>query len=252
MMDETTAGKGASQHFTSFPIGYYRLHPDVSVNFQLNRFYNWVGDAQMLAEIQAVAPGIKSYAVLTQTFLDLAEQALAQGHILKGAYYLRMAEFFLPATDARKQAIRKRFVHLVLEHYQVPPASHYRIPYESSWLSAYRFTPEQPKGTVLVFGGFDSYIEEWLLAAFAFYDARYDLILFEGPGQGTVLEEAHLPMTLEWEKPVRAVLDCFHLDDVTLMVFPSVEDWPSVRQHVNPGCGASSPTISYQTFLRST
>jgi hypothetical protein len=103
----------------------------------------------MLAEIQAVAPGIASYAVLTQTFLDLAEQALAQGHTLKGAYYLRTAEFFLSATDARKQAIRQRFVHLVLEHYQVPPASHRRIPYESGWLSAYRFTPEQPKGTVL-------------------------------------------------------------------------------------------------------
>jgi len=156
---------------------------------------------------------------LTQTFLDLAEQALSQGHTLKGAYYLRMAEFFLPATDARKQSIRQRFVHLVLEHYQVPPASHRRIPYELGWLSAYRFTPEQPKGTVLFSGGFDSYIEEWLAAAFALYDARYDLILFEGPGQGTVLEEAHLPMTLEWEKPVKAVLDFFHLDDVTLMGF---------------------------------
>jgi hypothetical protein len=42
MMNETTAGKSASQHFTSFPIGYYHLHPDVSVNFQLNRFYNLV------------------------------------------------------------------------------------------------------------------------------------------------------------------------------------------------------------------
>jgi hypothetical protein len=59
-MDETTARKSASQYFTSFPTGYYHLHPDVSVNFQLNRFYNWVGDAQMLAEIQAVAPGIAS------------------------------------------------------------------------------------------------------------------------------------------------------------------------------------------------
>jgi hypothetical protein len=145
MMNETTARKSAGQHFPSFPTGYYRLHPDVSVNFQLNRFYNWVGDPQMLVEIQAVAPGIAGYAALTQTFLDLAEQALSQGHTLKGAYYLRMAEFFLPATDARKQSIRQRFVHLVLEHYQVPPASHRRIPYESRWLSAYRFTPEQPK-----------------------------------------------------------------------------------------------------------
>jgi len=28
----------------SFPIGYYDLHSDISVNFQLNRIYGWVGD----------------------------------------------------------------------------------------------------------------------------------------------------------------------------------------------------------------
>jgi Lysophospholipase len=218
-MNENTAEKRASKPFSSFPIGYYQLHPDVSINFQLNRFYNWAGDAQMLEEMRTVAPGITSYAVFTQTFLDLAEQALSQGQTLKGAYYLRTAEFFLAPTDARKQSIRQRFVQLVLGYYKVTPAVSSRIPYESGWLSAYRFTPEQPKGILVVFGGFDSYIEEWLSAAFACYDAGYDLILFEGPGQGSVLEDAHLPMTMEWEKPVKAVLDFYHLDDVTLMGF---------------------------------
>jgi hypothetical protein len=27
----------------SFPVGYHDLHPDVSINFQLNRFYGWAG-----------------------------------------------------------------------------------------------------------------------------------------------------------------------------------------------------------------
>jgi hypothetical protein len=27
-----------------FPVGYHALHPDVALNFQLNRFWNWVGD----------------------------------------------------------------------------------------------------------------------------------------------------------------------------------------------------------------
>ena len=31
-----------------FPVGYYPLHPNVSLNFQMNRFWNWVGDQQML------------------------------------------------------------------------------------------------------------------------------------------------------------------------------------------------------------
>ena len=28
----------------AFPVGYHDLHADVSINFQLNRFYGWVGD----------------------------------------------------------------------------------------------------------------------------------------------------------------------------------------------------------------
>ena len=29
----------------SFPVGYHELHLDISVNFQMNRFYGWVGEA---------------------------------------------------------------------------------------------------------------------------------------------------------------------------------------------------------------
>ena len=45
----------------------------------------------------------------------------------------------------------------------------------------------------------------------------YDIILFESPGQGCVLEDQKIPITTEWQKPVGAVLDYFSLDDVTLM-----------------------------------
>lgn len=47
--------------------------------------------------------------------------------------------------------------------------------------------------------------------------AGFDVIAFDGPGQGAVLEEEHLPMTPSWEKPLGAVLDYFQLDDVTLI-----------------------------------
>lgn len=40
----------------------------------------------------------------------------------------------------------------------------------------------------------------------AFGDAGYDIIAFDGPGQGTVLEEYHILMTHEWEKPVNALI----------------------------------------------
>jgi alpha-beta hydrolase superfamily lysophospholipase len=203
----------------SFPIGYYELHPDVSINFQLNRFYGWVGDDSMLTEMREAVAGVNDYPTFTKILLDLGEKALARHEVRKGAYYLRLAEFFLHFSDPRKLPTRQRFVDLLLDHLQIAPSAYSRIPFEAGWLPSYRLTPMNPKGTLVVFGGFDSYIEEWLPAALVFRDAGYDTILFEGPGQGAALELAHLTMSPEWEKPVKAVLDYFRLDAVTLMGF---------------------------------
>jgi pimeloyl-ACP methyl ester carboxylesterase len=225
VFDKTTARKlTSSSTFPSFsfPIGYHDLHPDISINFQLNRFYNWVGDESMLTEMRETLGGVKDptdYPMFTRLVLDLGEKALARHEVLKGAYYLRLAEFFMLTGDARKLPTRQRFVDLILDHFQIQSSACSRIPFESGWLPAYRLTPAQPKGTLVVFGGFDSYIEEWLPAALVFRDAGYDTILFEGPGQGAALELAHLTMSPEWQKPVKAVFDFFHLDAVTLMGF---------------------------------
>jgi len=202
----------------SFPVGYHDLHPDISINFQLNRFYGWAGDESMLNEMRAAA-GVHDYPTFTEIFLDLGEKALTRRETLKGAYYLRLAEFFLFTKDPRKLPTRQRFVDLVLGHFQIPSSAYSRIPFEGGWMPAYRLIPAQTKGTLVVFGGFDSYIEEWLPAALFFRDAGYDTIMFEGPGQGAALELAHLTMSPAWEKPVKAVLDFFRLDAVTLMGF---------------------------------
>jgi len=206
----------------TFPVGYHDLHPDISINFQLNRFYGWVGDDSMLTEMREAAAsvaGVQDYPIFTKTFLERGDKALARHEVLKGAYYLRLAEFFLFAKEPRKLPTRQRFVDLLLGHFQIPSSACSRIAFEGGWLPAYRLTPAQPKGTFVVFGGFDSYIEEWLPSALFFRDAGYDTILFEGPGQGAALELAHLTMSPEWQKPVKAVLDFFHLDAVTLMGF---------------------------------
>jgi pimeloyl-ACP methyl ester carboxylesterase len=221
VIDKTGARELTPSAFPSysFPVGYHDLHPDISINFQLNRFYGWVGDDSMLTEMRDALAGVNDYPAFTKIILDLGEKALARNEMLKGAYYLRLAEFFLHFSDPRKLPTRQRFVDLILDQFGIPSSAYSRIPFESGWLPAYRLTPAQPKGMLVVFGGFDSYIEEWLPAALVFRDAGYDTILFEGPGQGAALELAHLTMSPEWEKPVKAVLDFFRLDAVTLMGF---------------------------------
>ena len=139
--------------------------------------------------------------------------------MLAGAYLIRAAEFFMSADDPRRRGARQTFLDTALTACGVGADQHHDVVYGGTTLSAYRLTPAAPRGVIVVFGGFDSYIEEWLPAGLFFRDAGYDTILFEGPGQGAALELAHPPMSPDWEKPVKTVLDFFRRDAVTLMGF---------------------------------
>jgi pimeloyl-ACP methyl ester carboxylesterase len=204
-----------------FHVGYYDdLHPVPAVNFQMNRWINYLGDSA-LEELRAIAPRLADFDSYRREFLALAEKALAEGRKLHAAYYFRSAEFFMWRDDPAKQPTRDKFLRLVLEYYGVKPSHQHAIPYQDgdvrANLFAYRFTPDQPKDTLVLFGGGDSYIEEFLPILLALRDQGYDVVSFEGPGQGHVLEESGIPMTPDWHKPVKAVLDYFGLTGVTLI-----------------------------------
>jgi alpha-beta hydrolase superfamily lysophospholipase len=201
-----------------FPVGYHQLHPNVPLNFQMNRFWGWVGEEQMLEELRAAGPRIASYSDWVREMLELSDKALADGRRLPAAYYARAAHFFLTPDDPRHQSALQRFLDNVLPGNGVTPDDHHLVPYQQAQLSAYRFTPAQPRGTIVVFGGYDSYIEEWLPAALALRDAGLDTVVFNGPGQGTVLD-AGTPMTADWRLPVAAIVDYFGLAGITLVGF---------------------------------
>ena len=71
------------------------------------------------------------------------------------------------------------------------------------------------KGTILMHGGFDGYYEQITTIAAALQDNGHEVLLFEGPGQGLVLDS--LPMTHEWERPVAAVLDAYNVESCTIL-----------------------------------
>ena len=39
-----------------FPIGFEQIHPEQSINFQLNRLYHFSGDPVLLAQLRKAAP----------------------------------------------------------------------------------------------------------------------------------------------------------------------------------------------------
>lgn len=199
----------------SFPIGYHAFHPDASINYQLNRFSD--GSPESVAELSAASPRITNYADYTRELLTLSDVAYANGRTLASALYLRSAEFYMLPDDPRKTAARLRFIESMREVFGVDAGDRERVPYGDGRLGAYRITAHEPIGTMVLFGGFDSYMEELLATQAYFVDAGYDVVIFEGPGQGSVLEEDRLPMSADWSPVVSAIIDHFSLSDITLM-----------------------------------
>ena len=205
----------------TFPIGYHDLHPDVSMNFQMNRWFGGVGESDMLEEMRTAAPRIATYADWTREFVAHSERASQQGHILRAGFYWRSAEFFMRADDPDRKSAREKFLAAVRSVYGRELGERHAVPYTGGdvqgFLAAYRFKPPRAKCTIVFFGGFDSYIEELISAFIYLRDAGYGVIAFDGPGQGGALDEAGLAMTAEWHKPVSAVLDYFEVKGMALV-----------------------------------
>jgi pimeloyl-ACP methyl ester carboxylesterase len=199
----------------SFPVGYHAFHPDVSINYQLNRFSD--GSPESVMELSAAALRITDYADYTRELLALSDGAYANARTLAGALYLRSAEFYMLPDDPRKTTARLRFIESMREAFGIDASDKELVPYLGSHLGAYRIAAGEPLGTMVLFGGFDSYMEELFATQAYFVSAGYDVVIFEGPGQGSVLEDERLTMTADWGPVVSAVIDHFGLSEITLM-----------------------------------
>jgi pimeloyl-ACP methyl ester carboxylesterase len=201
---------------TRFPSRYVSFHDDPGLNFQMNRWLTWIGE-QAADDLHRVALRIRTYDDWKREMLALADEKAHAGAPLDAAYYVRAAEFFMSPGDRDKRHAYDRFLELIDRHYGGLTAHRQGVPYETGALPAYRFPARGTKGVVVIFGGFDSFIEEFFPVVFAVRDAGYEIIAFEGPGQGGALVRHGLPMTPCWERPVAAILDHFALTDVTLV-----------------------------------
>jgi alpha-beta hydrolase superfamily lysophospholipase len=197
-------------------VGWYELHPNVSLNFQLNRWAAY-GGPRWLDDVRPVIDRLSDYDAWRNAFVDLGNKALDEGRKLHAALHFRCAEFFMTVADPRKDPLRKQLLTLFRESSQVDAAARREVPFGRLRLPTWQLSPPKPRGTFVVCGGFDSYIEEFFPILLHLRNQGWNVIAFEGPGQGSVLEEQHAPMTPDWHAPVTAVLDSFGVSDATLV-----------------------------------
>ena len=202
----------------SFPVGYHLFHTVKIINFQLNRWHS-LGYARF-EDLLKAAQRIKKLDDWKGVMVNLAQEAEAEQRWMNAAFYYRAVEFFTLPSDPDKEELYDRFIDIFyLKAVVREPVECFLVPYEHAHLPAIRVPSAQPasRGTIVIHGGFDSFIEEFYSLAVYFSNHGFDVILFEGPGQGAALKKYGLPLTYQWEKPVKAVLDHFHLEDVTLL-----------------------------------
>ena len=194
-----------------FPVGFERFHRQAFVNYQLNRAYALAYAER--DELRQAAARIRSRNDCPRVFAELSQRAEVEGRLRNATSYLRVAEFFTPPRSAEKVARYRRYRDLFDAAFADSGAVRHAVPYGGAILPAYRYPAigDRALGTVLVHGGFDSLIEEFFAIWQRIAASGFDVVAFEGPGQGGARALGGLTFDHDWEKPVAAVLDHFEI-----------------------------------------
>jgi len=149
------------------------------------------------------------------------DKGLAAGHTVtardayyRSATYYRTAEFFLHGNPSDPRIVetwgksRKAFRDaLALD---TVPYEIVAIPYENTTLPGYFYkvdTTGIARPLLIVQTGFDGCQEELHPYAMEGLKRGYNVLTFEGPGQGEVIRVQHLPFRADWENVITPVVD---------------------------------------------
>ena len=212
-----------TKNTNTFNVGYYKFHEDEGLNFQLNRFYTYGVFSR--EELMSIGEQIDSFEKWISLFRELGKEAEEAKEPLKAATCYRAAQFYTLSGEkdeegnSLKHLLYDKCVELYNEFFfsNYPNLKLERIPFDGCKLPVYYATCENPKGTIVIHGGYDSISQEFLVLLPYFTGKNYNVYFFEGPGQGEVLMHYDVRMTPQWEHCTGAVLDFFDLKDVTLI-----------------------------------
>jgi pimeloyl-ACP methyl ester carboxylesterase len=195
-------------------MAYFHLLADPHMNYTLNRPLAGGEATARIAEAKALAPQIKNLDTWTATFLEAAKRAESEQRWLDAAAYYHQVEFFLPAGDLRNSyyddfaRTHARGMAGVKDYETV------NVPYPGGHLPGFRLPAKGKEISTFIFnGGYDSFVEEFYPFLKPFTEIGFTVIGFDGPGQGGALRQG-IVFEHAWEKPAKAVLDYFTLDDV--------------------------------------
>lgn len=202
---------------------------DKNCSFQLARImgYTYYGGAD-IGEILQTARSIKDCDVQSwyqqwlktanriyrtaQSFAKYGDIISARNAYFRASNYYRAAGFYMDAKQNRAKSIyawqlgKKNFLQAIAS---IPYIKPIKIPYENTTLPGYFIKSRKPNAPLLIVNtGFDGTVEElYFDVGIAAHKRGFNVLLYEGPGQGGVLRKQKLPFRYDWEKVVTPVVD---------------------------------------------
>ena len=187
-------------------------------DLQLNRTFAPILDRPGMDKVAATTlPRLRTTKQITALAQHLADRFESEGDADAAWRLYELAAFYLGAGDPRKGRFIGAMSAAFDEAHRGLALTRHAVPYRGGQLTAMRWEAnpadrtQAPAGTpttLVMMNGFDGYAEEIIDFASHFPTRPFDIITFDGPGQGhTVL--AGMPLEPEWERPTDAVLDYF-------------------------------------------
>ncbi|KAH8746199.1 Alpha/Beta hydrolase protein [Diaporthe sp. PMI_573] len=170
-------------------------------------------EADWMREWKGAADRAATSAQESQTVGNVVSASEA---FLRASNYYRTAEFYLRDDPTNNKAVlelsglcAETFVSaLELMPYSLEKIE---IPYEKTTLPGYFIHPAGvpvPRPTIIFNGGFDSVKEEaWFAIAAPAVQRGFNVVAFDGPGQGEALRRQGLVFRPDWENVVTPVMD---------------------------------------------
>ena len=220
--------RGRTSHEV-YTAGFYEGDWDFSVRLLLGKATRGGSDiGEVLATIASIRPKdhegwFTAWAALGERLAAAAESSAARGHRVSAARaYLRAANYYATAVNALSaldegtdrllpvfRAHRACWDGFVANNRW--PVERVDIPYEGTNMPGWFFRPDPTdavRPTLVVNLGSDEAISgAWGQATEGGLERGYNVLMFEGPGQQSMLFERDIPFRQDWEKVLTPVVD---------------------------------------------
>lgn len=201
---------------------------DFETQILLGSCYYGAADAgEILGTVERIPSGdfekwYEAWFAIAERLQGVAEQSASSGNpvsarkaFLRAATYFSASAAFIDGTKDPSRGLPAWQRHLYCWErfcsYMNPPAEKVGIPYEDVLMPGYFFRPENaggPLATIIFNNGSDGPTSGmWHCGVAAALERGYAALVFDGPGQNSLLWLHNIPFRHDWEKVITPVVD---------------------------------------------